>query len=236
VARSQVPGGNGPSSEPSDHWHSTSVRKTHSGSVRRRGDRALGDRVTQRRVRLRPAVTVIGCRTREAPTTRRSRASRRRRGRRSSIVVGDRTSGDVLGVQAVRVAQRGVRHLAQVAQDDRRRVPAFDSAQIWARIRASHRGLRDRAPRVPRLVLAQLVDQDQIARQSTAAATVRGLDLVPLAGAQLQGLLAVGLVDALDLGCQVRDILSDVDCALPYLLGDVEVLRRRSPAPRRART
>ena len=117
-----------------------------------------------------------------------------------------------------------MRHLPQVAQDDARRVARVGQRQDQ-RLSLRHRRLRDGAPRIPRLMLAQLVQHDQVAREPTASATVRSLDLVPGARGELKGLLAVDLDHAPQQLRQLLVVLYEIDGALPHLFGGLKILR-----------
>ncbi len=95
------------------------------------------------------------------------------------------------------------------------------------RIGPGHRRLGDGAPGVPRPLLAQLVEQHQIAGQATTAAPVRGLDLValsrrPAAAPSCRWRRSPPARSPRAVRAGPRP---SPPPAVPHLLGDVQVLR-----------
>src|SRR5690606_11900743 len=92
--------------------------------------------------------------------------------------------------------------------------------------------LRQRRPRVPRTLFAELVNVQLVDRQATASGPVRRADLVPRAVRQPEVLVAVHAPDNVELGGQVRRRLDRLDRLIPDLAGKAHVLRDAEHQPR----
>ena len=191
----------------------------HALGIRLHGRQQLALRQTRmpkRRVRLRPTVTIVNRTTRN----RRPLEDPQRLVTQSTQVIGSR----IRTSQLVRITQRRVRRSPKMLQNNRLTIASIRS-RPHLRTRPRQRCVRQRRPRLPRLMLTQLIQNHQIARQATTTTTRRRLHLVVRTRHQLERLLARIQTHDLNLRSQLRHTLRHLNGAPPNVLSDIKILR-----------